>query len=107
MSNAKEKLGALIKGARKEMGIKQKELATKLGISARHMMAIENNQQNPSFGLLCRLLQEVHINTNPIFHSEAAHDRRNYERAAIMLSKCNDNDLDTIISVLESLERSK
>ena len=45
------KIGIIIKNIRKSKRIKQKDLATKLGISNAYLSSIENDKKEPSLGL--------------------------------------------------------
>lgn len=54
-----QNMGIRIKMRRKELKIKQAELAEMLGISNNHMSSIENGKQKPSMGIfigICRCL---------------------------------------------------
>lgn len=53
-----------IKQRRKELGITQKELGDKVGVSAAYIQQIENNiKQNPSIQILNKILKELKIDT--------------------------------------------
>ena len=67
-----ENLGAIIKAARLEAGMTRKALADKTGVSVRHLKYIENNQRKPSLSLLYRLIRELDIPADKIFHPERA-----------------------------------
>jgi transcriptional regulator with XRE-family HTH domain len=45
------KIGIIIKNIRKSKRIKQKDLATKLGISNAYLSSVENDKKEPSLGL--------------------------------------------------------
>jgi transcriptional regulator with XRE-family HTH domain len=62
-------LGGAIKAARKERGITQAQLAERLDITLRHLKAIENSGQKPSYDLLVRTVRELDISTDTVFNS--------------------------------------
>lgn len=64
-----DNLGGAIKAARKEKGITQVQLAERLGITLRHLKAIENSGQKPSYDLLARTVRELDISGDIVFHS--------------------------------------
>ena len=68
MLNEYNRLGSVIKSARKANRMTQKELSEKLQICTRHLKAIENNGQKPSFRLLEQLIKELNIPANMVFN---------------------------------------
>lgn len=54
MRNANSNLGAAVKAARKTKHLTQLELSEELGITPRHLQAIENENKTPSYDLLSR-----------------------------------------------------
>lgn len=54
-------MGNRIKIRRKELRIKQAELAESLGISNNHMSAIENGHQKPSLDIFVQLCCELNV----------------------------------------------
>ena len=65
-------LGDAIKAARRAKGWTQSHLAGLLEISPRHLKGIENNGRKPSYNLLVRIIRELDISTDKIFHPEQA-----------------------------------
>jgi len=65
-------LGAIIKAARKSRGLTQESLAEIAGVVTRHIMSIENEGGNPSYDVLYKLIRELHIPADSIFHPEKA-----------------------------------
>ena len=54
-------LGKTIKLLRISVGLKQRELANKLGISSNYLSLIESNKREPSLNLLKSLSKELNI----------------------------------------------
>ena len=52
MRDTTSNLGAAIKAARKNKQLTQMELSEELGITPRHLQAIENENKTPSYDLL-------------------------------------------------------
>ena len=63
-------LGAIIKAARLNKGFTQETLAEKVGVGLRHIMAIENEGNYPSYEVLYKLIRELHIPADSIFYPE-------------------------------------
>jgi len=71
-----DNLGALIKNARKQNNMTQEQLALQLGVTARHIMYIENSKQKPSYKLLFQLVHVLSIPTGSIFYPENDEENR-------------------------------
>lgn len=57
-----------IKRLRKEAGLRQEDLAKKLGVSRQTIIAIENDKYNPTLELAMRLAKELGKNVEDIFY---------------------------------------
>ncbi|MBC8233970.1 helix-turn-helix transcriptional regulator [bacterium] len=55
------KLGKTIKSLRIETGLKQKELAEKIGISPNYLSLIENDKREPSISLIEKIAEVLNI----------------------------------------------
>ena len=63
-------LGQAIMDAREKQRITREELAEELGISARHLQAVEKEGQNPSFPLFIQLVTMFHISVDQYIHPD-------------------------------------
>jgi transcriptional regulator with XRE-family HTH domain len=68
--NYSNRLGHSVKSARKKRGLTQLELAEELRITSRHLKAIENSGQKPSYDLFMRIVWVLELPANLIFYSE-------------------------------------
>jgi transcriptional regulator with XRE-family HTH domain len=59
---SKKKPGFLIRQARNNLNLTQRELAALVGVKASHIAYIENGQRNPSLALLRRLADTLGLN---------------------------------------------
>lgn len=57
----------IIKNLRKEMGLRQEDLAKKLGVSRQTIIAIENNKYDPSLELAIKISVFFNKTVNDIF----------------------------------------
>ena len=103
MHTVSEKLGSVIKSARLEMHLTQKELAERLGISRDYIMSIENKQQIPSSELLFQIIRELEISSDAIFYPEHNYDCELVSKLNLLLYKSEERDIVMIISVLQAL----
>lgn len=56
MENILYNLGQTIKSARQAAGMTQDELAERIGITGRYVVALENERKRPSHEVLCKLI---------------------------------------------------
>lgn len=59
-----------IKRLRKEAGLRQEDLANKLGVSRKTIIAIENDKYNPTLELAMRLALQLDKRVEEIFYLE-------------------------------------
>jgi transcriptional regulator with XRE-family HTH domain len=64
---SKDTLGAVLKRARGEAGMTQRELAEQLGIKASHIAYLESGQRRPSMVLLQKLSRALDLNAYTLF----------------------------------------
>lgn len=65
-----KRMGTIIQQARASHGITQAALAEKIDVSLRTIIAIEKGKRNPTFDVLYKIIQELNIPADLIFHSE-------------------------------------
>jgi DNA-binding XRE family transcriptional regulator len=107
MDNALAKLGVAIKEARLHADMTRIELAASLHITSRHLMAIENGHQKPSYDLLCSMVHKLALPTEEIFHPERIHGRKELEEVTAMLHYCDDREIAVISAALHAIMRFK
>lgn len=59
-----------IRERRKELGLSQKELAQKCGVSRQTVNAIENNKYDPTLSLAFHLARELQLTVDELFLPE-------------------------------------
>ena len=100
-------LGGAIKTARIERHLTQKELAKRLSISSHYLMSIENKRQIPSCDLLFRIIRALEISADTIFYPEYEHNHALVGKLRLLLSRCDEKDINVIIATLQSLLENK
>jgi transcriptional regulator with XRE-family HTH domain len=101
MYGKKDKLGTVIKSARVQSGLTQKELGGQLNVSRHHIMRIENGVDSLSFDLLFRLVRLLRVPADLIFYPEYINRGGEYHRAALLVKLCSDKNLNIVIAALE------
>lgn len=100
-------LGGVVKSARLQKQLTRKQLAQKLHISQRHLTAIENEEQQPSYNLLFMLIRELQIPSDMIFYPERQRNYSELEMLQHLLKQCDSKDLNIVISTVQSLLDNK
>lgn len=59
-----------IKQLRKELGLRQEDMAKKLGVSRQTIIAIENDKYNPTLELAMKIARLLKMNVEDIFFLE-------------------------------------
>lgn len=108
MRNSATKLGIAIKTARKNKNLTQLELSEILGITPRHLQAIENENKTPSYDLLSRMLTYLDIPADSIL-SSAENDLTIEQEQLLYLikHKCNNRDISVLLSTAKVLVDTK
>ncbi len=99
-------MGNRIKIRRKELRIKQAELAEKLNISNNHMSSIENGRQKPSLDIFIRIcdLLNVTLNVTPDYLLLGSMHAYNIPQDIIdKLRLCNQSDIELAGDFIELL----
>jgi transcriptional regulator with XRE-family HTH domain len=96
-------LGAVVKSARLARRLTREQLASALGITPRHLSAIENENQKPSYDLLYHLIRELAIPADTIFYPELGYERAETDRLRLLLAGCNEKEVSAVTLTLQSL----
>ena len=108
MRNATSNLGTAIKAARKNKQLTQLELSEELGITPRHLQAIENENKTPSYDLLSRMLSFLNIPADNIINSTESELTPQQEQLLYLIRhKCNQRDIAVLLSTAEALVNTK
>ena len=107
METILKQLGQTIKKARQAAGFTQDELAERVGITGRYIMALENECKQPSFEVLCKIIQVLNIPADNIFYPENISTRDEKEVLFRMLFQCDERDLEIISATIKAILESK
>ena len=95
-------LGPVIKQARQEMELTQKELSRRLGISRTYLIHIEGSLKKPKYDLLFRIIRELNIDPDSIFYPEKPSKDSRIEDIVRMLYRCDDHSLSIIRAAVKA-----
>jgi transcriptional regulator with XRE-family HTH domain len=99
-------MGFRLKQARIEQKMTYEELAEKSGVSSRYIKEIENHGNVPSIGKLGQLIRALHISADPFFYPAAPTDNLDYQRLQVYLSQCTEEQITTILAIVEAYLRT-
>jgi len=102
-----DKLGDILKTARKNNNLTREQLAEKLRITPRYLMSIENENKKPSYNVLFRLIRELGISADTIFFPEDKCANTEVEQLTRLLRLCNERDLKIATATVKALLDTK
>lgn len=101
-----KEMGFRLKQARTDQKLTYEELAEKFGVSSRYIKEIENHGNVPSLEKLGQLIRALHISADPFFYPTIPADNLDYQRLLVYLSQCTEEQITTILAVVEAYLRT-
>lgn len=99
--------GQTIKDARQTAGLTQEDLAEQTGVTTRYIMAIENENKQPSMKVLFKLIRALKISADTIFFPEIQHIDKKKEHLIHMIHLCDERDLQVAAATINALLDTK
>lgn len=107
MEELLNKFGQTIKNARQAIGLTQDDLAELTGVTTRYIMAIENENKQPSMKVLFKLIRTLKISTDTIFFPEIQQADKKKEHLIHMIHLCDERDLQVVTATIKALLETK
>ena len=107
MEKLMNSFGQSIKDARQAAGLTQENLAEQSGITTRYIMAIENENKQPSMKVLFKLIRALKISADTIFFPEIQHTDKKKEHLIHMIHLCDERDLQVVAATIKALLDTK
>ena len=101
--NKLDRLGSILKAARKAKGLTREQLAETMNITPRYLMSIENENKKPSYDVLFRLVRELGISADTIFYPELESKSSELEQLSKLLCLCDEYQISVIKATLKAL----
>jgi transcriptional regulator with XRE-family HTH domain len=105
--NNHDKLGSILKTARKTKGFTREQLAEIINITPRYLMSIENENKKPSYDVLFRLVRELGISADTIFYPENQYTNTEVEQLVRSLYLCDERELKISTVTIQALIDNK
>ena len=99
-------MGFRLKKARLDQKLTNDEQSEKSGVTSRYIKEIENQGNVPSLEKLGQLIRALHISADPFFYPAALNDNLDYQRLLVYLSECTDDQITTILALVEAYLRT-
>lgn len=96
-------LGNVVKQARQKADITIEKLAELVGVTDRYIYRIENEGKKPSFEVLHRIIQVLHIDPDLIFYPEKPTKDSEVEDLLRMLYNCDERSLKVVKATAKAL----
>ena len=103
MMNAIKVLGGVIRDTRLRRGYTQSQVAEKAGVEVRTIMHIENGKTNPTWEIVFPLIRALEIDSRLIFYPELNRDDEAMAHIQILLSRCSEQDIQSLIPICEAV----
>lgn len=105
--NRFDKLGEIIKEARKAKNLTREQLAETLNITPRYLMSIENENKKPSYNVLFQLVRELGIPADTIFYPDSKITNSEVDQLMRLLYLCNERELKIATATVRALLDNK
>lgn len=94
-------MGLIFKKKRLEANLTQEELAEKIGVSSRYIMAIENEGKHPSLDIWFQLIRILHVSADAMIYPETSPSED--DQLLRMFRLLQDRDRKIIQAVMKSM----
>lgn len=85
-------MGPMLKDSLLKSKLTQDEVAERVGITTRYLMAIENEGKCPALDVWFRLIRTLHISADNIVYPENSAEREEDEQLLFMIRSLNSRD---------------
>ena len=102
-----DRLGSILKTARKIKGLTREQLAEIINITPRYLMSIENENKKPSYDVLFRLVRELGISADTIFYPECKSIDSKVDKLVRLINQCDEREIEVISATVDALLERK
>ena len=99
-------LGNVVKQARQKSDMTIEKLAELVGVTDRYIYRIENEGKKPSFEVLHKIIQVLHIDPDLIFYPRKPTKDSEIEDLLRMLYNCDERSLEVVKATAKALKTS-
>lgn len=99
--------GGALRALREEKGLTREQLCERVGISVRHLSAIELGDKNPSPSILFRLIRSMGAPSDRVVYPELFTEDSDLKQIARLAATCSVKQRKLIIAFIEMLLSKK
>lgn len=96
-------MGPMLKDARLKVKLTQDEVAERVGITTRYLMAIENEGKCPALGVWFRLIHTLHISADDIVYQQNTAEKETDEQLLCMIRLLNSRDKKIVQASIQAM----
>lgn len=96
-------MGPMLKDARLKIKLTQDEVAERVGITTRYLMAIENEGKCPALDVWFRLIRTLHISADDIVYLEDTAEKETDEQLLCMIRLLNSRDKKIVQTSIQAM----
>lgn len=100
-------MGPMLKEARLKAGLTQEKVAEQSGITARYLMAIENEGRCPALDVWFRLIRALHTSADDIVYPENTAEKEHDEQLIYMIRSLSSRDKKVIEASIQAMLDNK
>lgn len=101
----KKIVAQVIQDARRKVGLKQSELAEKIGISEKHLSKIETGKNYPALDTFLKIIDTLNLSLGDFGFNSVANDYPNKLLLQKIIDNSSEKQLDTYVDVLFALQK--
>ena len=101
----KKYIAQVIQNARRKAGLKQSELAEKIGISEKHLSKIETGKNYPALDTFLKIIDTLNLSLGDFGFNSVASDYPNKLLLQKIINNSSEKQLDTYADVLSALHK--
>ncbi len=98
-----DRLGEIMKATRLEHGYTREQLSERTGVNVRYIAAIENEGQIPRVRVLCDLLRGLGLSADKIFYPEQEQQDPDFDQLIRLIQLCDVEDRKVVPAVVNAL----
>ncbi len=104
--NALKHLGPILKSIRKEKGYSREKFAERIGITPRHLTAIENEERKPSCEILYAIIRSLGVSADRFLFPENLNNDE-AEEIKNLYMQCSKRDKEILHNIIDTMLDNK
>ncbi len=107
IENTLKQLGPILKSIRKEKGYSREKFAERIGITPRHLTAIENEERKPSCETFYAIIHSLGVSADRFLFPENLNNNDEAEEIKNLYMQCSERDKKIIHNIINTMLDNK